>query len=136
MKQADKKGLKNEIGAIGEQIAANHYGNRGFSNIETNYLKKWGEIDIVARGTEGVHFIEVKTVSYETKAKLELALSHETWRPEDNVHRAKIERMYRTIKSWILENRYEGDWQIDVAIVRLVPREKFSTIKIIDNVIL
>lgn len=136
MKQGNKKGLKNKIGAIGEQIAANHYGNKGFSGIETNYLKKWGEIDIVARGTDRVHFIEVKTVSYETKAKLAWVLSHETWRPEDNVHRAKLERLYRTIQSWILENKYEGDWQIDVAIVRLVPREKFATVKIISNVIL
>jgi len=89
----------------------------------------------VARGADKVHFIEVKTVSYETKVLLNWALSHETWRPEDNVHREKLKRLVRTINSWILENNYPGHWQIDVAIVRIVPRDKFATIKVIDNVI-
>lgn len=88
----------------------------------------------MARGTSKVHFVEVKTVSYETKAKLEWMLSHETWRPEDNVHKKKLERLYRAIQSWMLQKQYSGDWQIDVAIVRLVPREKYATINIIPNV--
>ena len=43
MKQTDKKGLKNKIGAFGEQIAVNYLKNKGFSILDTNYLKKWGD---------------------------------------------------------------------------------------------
>jgi len=140
MKQHQKTGEKNRIGAYGEQIAANYLKRRGLSIIATNYLKKWGEIDIVARETAKngpiVRFIEVKTVSYETKGDLQRSVSHRTWRPEENVHEAKLRRLHRAIESWILENDYDGEWEIDVLAVRIVPREKFATVKHIPNVIL
>lgn len=127
----------NEIGRIGEDIAAKWLVSRGMNVIERNYLRKWGEIDIVACVTSGeVHFVEVKTVSYETKAKLEYAVSHGTWRPEENVHRSKIDRFKRAIQTWIAENKYKGKWQTDIITLRLVPREKIARIKLIDNVIL
>ena len=127
----------NEIGRIGEDIAAKWLVSRGMNVIEINYLRKWGEIDIVARETTGkIHFIEVKSVSYETKSILEYAVSHETWRPEENVHRNKIDRFKRAVQTWIAENKYGGDWQTDIITLRLVPREKIARIKLIDNVIL
>ncbi len=78
MKQELKQGNKNRIGAIGEQIAANYLKKLGYEIITKNYLKKWGEIDLVARGTSTVRFIEVKTVSYETKELLQSAISRGT----------------------------------------------------------
>ena len=140
----------NEIGKIGEEIAANWLKAKGFSIVELNYLKKWGEIDIVARqsgrqarGTdELIHFVEVKTVSYETRADLERAVTpasrtggHETWRPEDNVHKNKQDRLKRAIQTWLIDNKYEGEWQIDIVTVRLVPREKFARVKCLENII-
>lgn len=139
MKQIDKKGRKNEIGAYGETIAVKYLNKLGHTVLSQNYLKKWGEIDIVTRETlnneEIVHFVEVKTVSYETKSQLERAVSYGTWRPEENVHKKKIERLHRTIQSWLQENKYDGSWQIDVIAVRVVPREKYATVKYLPNVI-
>jgi putative endonuclease len=140
MKQANKQGKKNQVGAYGEQIAVNYLKNKGFLILDTNYLKKWGEIDIVARETIGntkiIRFVEVKTVSYETKAALDFAVTYETWSPEDNVHYKKIQRLNRAIESWLLENDCELDWQIDIAAVRIVTREKFASVKYLPNVIL
>lgn len=136
MKQAHKKGEKNVIGAMGEEVAAKFLVRKGMLIKQYNYLKKWGEIDLVAHETGKVHFIEVKTVSYETKEDLRWAISHETWRPEENVHYQKLKRLSRTISSWLLEHEYAGEWQFDVAVVRLVPREKYATIKMIPNVII
>lgn len=140
MKQSDKQGKKNQTGAYGEQIAVNYLKNKGFAVLEVNYLKKWGELDIVARETVAnqsiIHFVEVKTVSYETKAALTQAVTQETWVPEENVHFKKIQRMNRTIESWLLENNCELDWQIDVAAVRIVPHEKYASVKFIPNIIL
>ncbi len=135
MKQSQKRGEKNLIGACGEKIAENYLKKQNLTIIELNYLKKWGEIDIVARGTDRMHFVEVKTVSYETKQQLQSAISRGTWRPEENVHTQKIRKLNRAIESWIMESEYLGDWQIDVVAVRLVPREKYATIKYIPNVI-
>ena len=139
MKQGQKQGKKNQTGAFGEQISVNYLKKNGFKIIDTNYLKKWGEIDIVARETQQkvkiVHFVEVKTVSYETKTDLQKAVSHGTWRPEENVHFAKIQRLNRAIESWIMEHNYDGQWQIDVMAVRIVSREKYATIKYLPNII-
>jgi putative endonuclease len=136
MKQSKKQGAKNKIGAIGEDLAARYLERKGLQVVTQNYLKKWGEIDIVARGTGGLRFVEVKTVSYETKQALTQAVSHGTWRPEENVHPKKLQRLHRAIESWIMEHNYDGEWEIDVIAVRVVPREKYAAVKHIPNVIL
>lgn len=128
--------IHNEIGKMGEDIAVKYLENQGFAIIDRNYLKKWGEIDIVARETAGkVHFIEVKSVSYETKSDLEWAVPYETYRPEEQVHRNKQERLKRAIQTWIGEKRYKDEFQIDIALVYLVPREKYARVKVLENVI-
>jgi len=133
---SSKKAQNKKIGAWGEQITAKHYEKAGFTIIAMNYLKKWGEIDVIAKKDQKIHFIEVKTVSYETKDNLEQAVSHGTWRPEENVTDFKIKKLSRAIESWLSENRWDSKWQIDVVAVRIVPRETFATVKIIDNIIL
>ncbi len=125
-----------KIGAIGEQIAARYLKDHGFEILNMNYLKKWGEIDVIAKKSNKVHFVEVKTVSYGTKTDLERAVAHGTWRPEENVHAFKIRKLSRAIDTWIAETKWPGDWQIDVAALRIVPRETFATIKIIANITL
>lgn len=132
----NKKSHNKDIGAKGESIVAKHLENKGFLIIGRNYLKKWGEIDVIAEKAGKVHFVEVKTVSYGTKADLEQAVTHGTWRPEENVHALKIKKLARAIESWNIEHKWQGDWQIDVAAVRLVPRETYASIKYIDNIIL
>lgn len=126
----------NEIGKMGEEIAAHWLVRKNFTILERNYNKKCGEIDIVARETSGkVHFIEVKTVSYETRSDLYSAVSRKTWRPEENVHKYKQKKLKNTISIWLNERKYYGDFVIDIAAVRLVPREKYGSIKFIKNVI-
>lgn len=126
----------NDTGRIGEDIATKWLNSVGFQIIERNYRKKWGEIDIVTRETDIIHFIEVKTVSYETRTEVDYAVSHETWRPEDNVYVNKLKRLGRAIQTWNMENNYTGKFVIDVLTVKLVSREKFARVKLIENVIL
>lgn len=125
----------NEIGKLGEDLAAKWLFDKGFQIIQRNYLKKYGEIDIVARGTVKLHFVEVKSVSYETKQQMVDAVSRGTWRPEENVHFAKQKRLSRVIEVWLSENKYDGDWQIDILSVRIVPRERIARFNVLYNVI-
>ncbi len=133
---SDKKKNNKLIGRYGEEIAVKYLKNKGFEILDRNYLKRWGEIDIVARRTDRIHFVEVKAVSHETKNDLNVAVSRGTWRPEENVHTYKIKKLSRAIESWLMEKKWEGDWQIDVVAVRIVPREKFATAKYIPNIVL
>lgn len=145
-----------EIGDLGEQVACKHLKNKGFSIIERNYWRKWGELDIVASSRSGlfasvaretsnfddknvthetkIHFIEVKTLSYGSKKELEWAVTHETWRPEEQVHRFKLHQIEKALETWISEHGYTGNWQIDVVAVRLVPDIKLARVKIIENI--
>ena len=135
MKQSQKLGRKNQIGAIGEAVAAKELQRRGFQIIDQNYLKPWGEIDIVAREMAKLVFVEVKTVSYETNTDLESTVARETWRPEENIHREKLRRLGRVIETWIAEHGYTGNWKFMAAIVRIVPRERIAKVYFIEDVI-
>lgn len=123
------------IGNLGEKIAANYLKNKGFTILETNYWRKWGELDIVAKKAEKIHFVEVKTVSYETKGKLQYAVSCGTWRPEEQVHQFKLRQIGKALQTWIIDNKYKGEFQIDVAAVRIVIDEKYATVNYIENII-
>lgn len=131
-----KKQQNKVIGAYGEDIAAKYLERKGFRIVGRNYLKKWGEIDVIVQKDSKIHFVEVKTVSYGTKEELKRAVSYGTWRPEENVHQYKVKKLSRAIESWLAEKNWQGDWQIDVVGVRIVPRETYATVKYIDNVIL
>lgn len=124
-----------ETGALGEQIAAKYLKEKGFDIVESNYWRKWGEIDLIVRRDQIIRFVEVKTVSYETVAKLKHAVTHETWNPEELVHKFKIRQIQKALQTWISDNRYTGNWQIDVIAIRIVPRETFASVKWIENII-
>lgn len=126
----------NDIGKLGEKTASVWLEKQGFSIIQRNYFKKCGEIDIVAHGTDDkVHFVEVKTVSYETRYDLNNAVSHGTLGPEENVHAEKQRKLKNVIQVWLSENKYRGLWQIDILAVRIVPDEKYARVYMLDNVI-
>lgn len=116
----DNRTEKRKIGDAGENVACRFLVKRGFQIIDRNYLKKWGEIDIIAKKNNKLHFIEVKTVSH-------LPVSYETdsYEPEDNLHPWKLQRLSRVIQTYLLGysgNRgvsSETDWQFDVVTVYL-----------------
>lgn len=116
-----------QIGKLGENLATKFLMKRGFCILDRNYGKKWGEIDIVAEKDKIIHFVEVKTVSYETG----------DLRPEDNVHYWKYKRLSRVIQTYLLDKRvsYETEWQIDVLAVFVNIKKLKAKIKTIANVI-
>jgi len=142
------KAKNKQTGNLGETIAAKYLTNKGFTIVERNYWRKWGELDLVARApvslslgsvlgetTGKIHFVEVKSVSYETRVELEEAFSWGTWRPEEQVHQFKLHQIHKALETWIAEHNYEGDWQIDVVAVRLVPNARYASVKHIENVV-
>ncbi len=151
----------NEIGKFGERIARKFLENKGFAIIDTNYNRKWGELDIVAlaprknivtRESRLVHFIEVKSkscnigdfdkkLSRENKKSLNTdvnSVSYETkddFRPEEMLHYHKIQRLKRVIQTYMLEKSVE-DWQFDVIIVYIDENKRIARCKYLRDIII
>ena len=51
---------RRQLGAAGEQLAADHLIRRGLQILERNYRTRWGELDIVACDERQIVFCEVK----------------------------------------------------------------------------
>ena len=111
---------KRRIGDIGEDLVCQFLKKNKFKIVDRNFLKKYGEIDIVALKEGTYHFIEVKSVSGETGVSENNIDNLDQYRPEDNVHPFKIRRLRRVIEVYIISHKiWQGEWQFDVFTVRL-----------------
>ncbi len=52
---------KQRVGAVAENIAANFLRDKGLEIVERNYLRRLGELDIVARDGDVLAVVEVRT---------------------------------------------------------------------------
>jgi putative endonuclease len=122
-------------GEIGENIATKFLMKHGFTIIERNYTKKWGEIDIIALKDTKIHFVEVKSVARDL-LKGEASLDH--WRAEDNMHPWKLKRMSRTIQTYLLSEKIPEDreWEVSLLVVFLDLKNKKAKVKVINDLIL
>lgn len=138
------------IGKIGEETACKFLMKRGYQIILRNYWKKWGEIDIIVKKDQVIHFVEVKTVSKDlisglnkdfVSCETEKRVNHETfddYRPEDNIHPWKLKRLSRVIQTYLIENDTEenNEWQFDVITVFLDIENKTAKVEHIKDIIL
>jgi len=133
---------KHLVGQVGEGVACRFLVKQGFKILDRNYMKKWGEIDIIAKKDGILRFVEVKTVSRENIKNV----SRETLeqdRPEENVHPWKLKRLYRVIQSYLNRDTVsretidrEVNWQFDVIAVFLDLKNKEAKVRFTENVIL
>ena len=122
-----------KIGKLGEDVACKFLMKHGFSILERNYTKKWGEIDIVAKKESKIYFIEVKSKS----SIFNKDVIHETNRPEENMHPWKLKRLSRTVQTYLIHNRIGNiPWQFDLLVVYLDVVNKKARVKVIENIIL
>jgi len=127
---------KQKIGELGENIAVKFLVKHGFSILDRNYTKKWGEIDIVAEKDNKIYFIEVKSVACETLNDV-IYKTSDDHRPEDNMHPWKLKRLSRTIQTYQLSKKLDDkEWQVDLLIVFLDLKDKKARVKVISDIIL
>jgi len=130
-----------KIGKIGENIATKFLVKHGFSVLDRNYTKKWGEIDIVAEKDNKLYFVEVKSVSRETLPEIrnsQISQTGDNYRPEENMHPWKMQRLSRTIQTYLLSKKIpeEKEWQVDLLIVYLALKDKKARVKVVQDIIL
>ena len=119
---------KRRLGDLGENIACSFLEKRGFEIIERNYLRKWGEIDIVTRKGGVVRFIEVKSM---------VTRGTETgYRPEENMHPWKLKRLGRGMQTYLLEKKLDCEWQLDLVTVKMDEISRKARVEIIENIVI
>ena len=135
MKNFTSKSQK--IGELGEDIACKFLEKHGFSILERNYTKKWGEIDIIAQKEERLYFIEVKSKSVVSLDYVSNRQNSEIFNPEDNMHPWKLKRLRRVVETYLINKRIGNlNWKFDLLVVYIDIENRVSRVKVIENVIL
>jgi putative endonuclease len=87
---------RHEIGKIGEEIAEKYLKNKGYKIIEKNFYCRQGEIDIIAKSTKELIFVEVKTRTGLLYGK-----------PSEAVDNIKQKHIYNSAKYYLYKNHLE-----------------------------
>jgi putative endonuclease len=120
---------KRKLGDLGEKLACKFLKSNDYSILKINYQKRIGEIDVVARSGEIIHFIEVKTRTKASSEKYGL--------PQEAVNFHKKKRLIRTALFYLTEHRYSNDtnWQIDVIAIIIDKDRNMAKINHIENAV-
>lgn len=126
---------KKQIGKLGEDIACIFMKRRGFTVIDRNFYRKWGEIDIVAREDGQIYFIEVKTVTCFR------AVNHETskglYRAEENINAWKLRKLGRIIQTYLHKHNLQGvEWAFMAVIVYLNEKQRNAKVYMIKDIVI
>ncbi|MDB5237611.1 MAG: hypothetical protein JWL88_713 [Parcubacteria group bacterium] len=108
---------RKDIGNWGESAVAEYLRRLGFRILGRNIAFKTGELDIVARKGSVLHIIEVKTLKcdeFPDAARIE-----DRYDPADNLSFYKLQKVRRTAEWYMAQKGWEGEWQIDGALVWL-----------------
>lgn len=95
-------GLKEyKFGFASEDLAVKFLKKMGYEIIKRNFHSKFGEIDIIAKHNEILHFIEVKSTSKDYEVIYRLTKN-------------KIYKIIKTINFYMLEYDNNMSYQIDL----------------------
>lgn len=128
--------VHNKIGDLGEDIAKQFLRKKDLEIVESNFNRKWGELDLIAKKNGEVVFVEVKTVSCQIPDEIPKE-GDDVYRPEENVDTEKKLRMRRTIQTYLNENATgKPHWRTDVLCVYIDIETRESRINWLQNVII
>ncbi len=117
-------GPNQAIGRYGENIAANHLESLSFEILERNFYTRSGEIDIIARSADALHFVEVKT---------RIGISH--GQPYEAVTPRKISHLLKAARFYVLKNHfYKSSLSLDVISIVLDSYRNVLSLKYYRNI--
>ncbi len=92
-----------DLGDFGEAAALKMLQDKGYRILETKYLTKGGEVDIICMDKELIVFVEVKTRS-----------SYKYGYPSEAVNFKKIQHLKRAAADYFYKNRINAEVRFDV----------------------
>ncbi|MDB5245287.1 MAG: hypothetical protein JWN90_392 [Parcubacteria group bacterium] len=121
------KSSRKDIGNLGERVAAEYLRRLGFTIVGRNVARKTGELDIIALSQNSLHIVEVKTVVCVEFSTIE---TQDTgYDPAWNLHAYKIRKVRRTAEWYVADKKWEGEWQIDGALVWVRQRDGMARVR-------
>ncbi len=91
---------RKEKGNFAESIVSNFLEKQNFQILSRNFTIKGGEIDIIAKKEDLIIFVEVRSWS---------RVFWEEGTPLQTISKAKMKRIIKTAKYYLLKNRYNID---------------------------
>lgn len=119
------KGHSKEIGHEIEQWVGEFLTKKSFEILEYNYSVPQGEIDLIAKESNEVVFIEVKAIHERTL----------TYLPEEKVSSEKINRLVKAGESWLQAHPNCDECRFDVIAIIYNPTEGVKDLKHFRNAI-
>lgn len=126
---------RRKLGNTGEDIACQFLERKGYTVIERNYLKPWGEIDIICRKGSVYHMVEVKSISRGTFPGSGSRVTRPNMSAEDHIHPAKLKKLARTVELYMGGIPGSPDYQIDVVTVELDFQTRKASCKLYEQVL-
>lgn len=123
---------RKDIGALGEKVAAEYLRRQGMKIVGRNVARKTGELDIIARKKDTLHFVEVKSILCREFPADDGA---DRYDPSANLHEAKLRRVARTSEWYVANIDWEGEWQVDGALVWLRERDGRAKVRYLPQIL-
>lgn len=120
-----KNTMRQQVGRVGERLAAQALSERGYHILEHNFRCRLGEIDLVAEDAHDLVFVEVKT---------RRGNSHGL--PEEAVTYAKRRKLVQVASYYLdLHTCAERSWRIDVVAVQFGAGGAFEEIRVYQHAV-
>jgi len=110
----------NELGKLGEELAAHYLLRKGYEILERNWTFKKGELDIIALFENQIVVVEVKTRN-----------SNFFGDPQEFVSPAKIKMLVKTANEYIIENDIALETRFDI--IAVLKNSKLENIEHFEN---
>ncbi len=114
--------IRNKTGVWGEIFAARYLRDNGYEIISSNYLCRFGEIDIVAEKDGIIHFVEVKTRNKDSSV-----------RPMEAVDENKQKRLELAAKNFLSSAKIDCQTRFDVCEVYVDDNDLLVNLNYIRN---
>lgn len=124
---------RKDTGNKGEEEVASYLKREGYCVLGRNIARKTGEIDVLARKGDTLHFVEVKTLRCGEFP--EEGREEDRFDPSANLHEHKIRKVARTAEWYVAEIDWEGEWQVDGALVWIRERDEAVSIEYLPQIV-
>jgi len=102
------------VGRYGEELAKKFLQDKDFEIIKSHFTSHWGELDIIAKKDNKLHFVEVKT-----------RIDRKMGKPYEAVTAYKIRSLMRCIQFYILKFKMKN-YKLSLDVISIILNDDMS----------